>query len=338
MRVIGETGAGPAKGWIRSGGAPSEGSGPVARRRPGFGLRPEPRYRRRSPRALRTPEPRRGGPMSETPTQIDFFDPETNDCPYPAYQQLRDEAPVWLDPRTGMYFVTRYEDIRAILLDTKRYSNGVGNGANDTGKASAGPRGAIRSRSRAGAGSRSCTRRRGGRRRRASTPGTSRITCRCGGCSTTPSGRRRSRRSTRTSSISRTSCSRVPRRRHVRVGVAVRRAAAAVRDRPPGRRAGRGPAADQGLDGQVGQADGPDADRRGGEESVLAEIEAQHYFQPMFEQLRQRAGRHAAEHAREPRDPRVGPPAERQRAPRRDDGRPRSSAAPRPRPTRSQQA
>ena len=73
--------------------------------------------------------------MSASASEINFFDPTTNDCPYPAYHHLRDEAPVWQDPRTGMYFVTRYEDIRAILLDTKRYSNGVGNGANNTGKA-----------------------------------------------------------------------------------------------------------------------------------------------------------------------------------------------------------
>ena len=73
--------------------------------------------------------------MSASASEINFFDPETNDCPYPAYHQLREEAPVWLDPRTGMYFVTRYADIRAILLDTKQYSNGVGNGANNTGKA-----------------------------------------------------------------------------------------------------------------------------------------------------------------------------------------------------------
>ena len=33
------------------------------------------------------------------------------------------------------WVVSRYEDIRKILLDTKQYSNGVGNGANNTGKA-----------------------------------------------------------------------------------------------------------------------------------------------------------------------------------------------------------
>ena len=70
-----------------------------------------------------------------TPVKLDFFDPEVNDCPYHAYAYLRDEAPVWKDAATGMYMITRYEDIRMILLDTTRFSNGVGNGANNTGKA-----------------------------------------------------------------------------------------------------------------------------------------------------------------------------------------------------------
>lgn len=74
--------------------------------------------------------------MSQSlPVKIDFFDPEVNDCPYHAYKYMRDEAPVWKDAATGMYMITRYDDIRAILLDTERYSNGVGNGANNTGKA-----------------------------------------------------------------------------------------------------------------------------------------------------------------------------------------------------------
>ena len=34
-----------------------------------------------------------------------------------------------------MYVISRYDDIRMILLDTTRFSNGVGNGANNTGKA-----------------------------------------------------------------------------------------------------------------------------------------------------------------------------------------------------------
>ncbi|MBM3677686.1 MAG: cytochrome P450 [Actinobacteria bacterium] len=48
---------------------------------------------------------------------------------------MRDEEPVWFDKATGMYNITRYDDIRAILLDTERFSNAVGQGANNSGKA-----------------------------------------------------------------------------------------------------------------------------------------------------------------------------------------------------------
>ncbi len=66
--------------------------------------------------------------MTGSSLEIDFFDPATNDCPYPAYQHLRDEAPVWQDPMTGQYVVTRYADLRAIVLDTERFSNEFGGG------------------------------------------------------------------------------------------------------------------------------------------------------------------------------------------------------------------
>jgi len=63
--------------------------------------------------------------MTATPDSVNFFDPATNDCPYHAYQALRDQAPVWKDPVTGMYVITRYEDVRQILADTDRFRNGV---------------------------------------------------------------------------------------------------------------------------------------------------------------------------------------------------------------------
>ena len=63
--------------------------------------------------------------MAQTSPEISFFDPDTNDCPLDAYRALRDEAPVWLDPATGWYVVTRYEDVRSIVLDPKRFTNGV---------------------------------------------------------------------------------------------------------------------------------------------------------------------------------------------------------------------
>ncbi len=54
---------------------------------------------------------------------VDFFDPAINDCPYHAYRTLRDDAPVWFDPRLKGYVVTRYEDVRTVLVDTERFVN-----------------------------------------------------------------------------------------------------------------------------------------------------------------------------------------------------------------------
>ena len=57
------------------------------------------------------------------PLDINFFDPQTNNCPYDAYRELRDDAPVWLDPHTGMYVITRFDDVRMVVTDAERFSN-----------------------------------------------------------------------------------------------------------------------------------------------------------------------------------------------------------------------
>lgn len=57
--------------------------------------------------------------------EVNFFNPETNKCPYDAYEVLRDEAPVWLDPLTGFYVVTRYDDLRTVIFDTENFANGI---------------------------------------------------------------------------------------------------------------------------------------------------------------------------------------------------------------------
>ena len=54
---------------------------------------------------------------------LTLLDPEVSECPYAAYATLRDEAPVWRDNATGMYVITRYEDVRAVLLDTERFTS-----------------------------------------------------------------------------------------------------------------------------------------------------------------------------------------------------------------------
>ena len=62
------------------------------------------------------------------PDDINFLDQSIQNCPYPAYELLRDEAPVWKDPITGFYVVTRFDDLRALLLDTEHYSNSMQGG------------------------------------------------------------------------------------------------------------------------------------------------------------------------------------------------------------------
>src|SRR4051812_11130956 len=74
------------------------------------------------------------GRAHESTHDISFFDPATNDCPYHAYRELRDEAPVWKDPVTGMWVLSRYEDIRNASLDTERFTNRVNNAAGATEK------------------------------------------------------------------------------------------------------------------------------------------------------------------------------------------------------------
>ena len=56
-----------------------------------------------------------------SPDEINFLDAEVQECPYPAYSLLREQAPVWRDPITGMYNITRYEDLRKVLLDTDNF-------------------------------------------------------------------------------------------------------------------------------------------------------------------------------------------------------------------------
>jgi cytochrome P450 len=73
--------------------------------------------------------------MPESLDQINFFDPDTNDCPYDAYKLLRDEAPLWQDPITGMFVMTRYEDIKKVLADVAVFTNAVGSAAGMTEKA-----------------------------------------------------------------------------------------------------------------------------------------------------------------------------------------------------------
>jgi cytochrome P450 len=59
---------------------------------------------------------------------ISFADPALQRCPFPAYDRLRGEAPVFRDPQTGNYVLTRYADVRQALLNTRALSNRTGIG------------------------------------------------------------------------------------------------------------------------------------------------------------------------------------------------------------------
>ena len=61
--------------------------------------------------------------VPEAPSDINFLDAGVQNCPYHAYDLLREQAPVWKDSITGMYVITRFEDLRNLLLDTKTFTS-----------------------------------------------------------------------------------------------------------------------------------------------------------------------------------------------------------------------
>jgi cytochrome P450 len=59
------------------------------------------------------------------PPDVNLFDADVQDSPYEAYAQLRTVAPVFREPASGMYVVTRYDDVRQVLRDTDRFRSGI---------------------------------------------------------------------------------------------------------------------------------------------------------------------------------------------------------------------
>jgi cytochrome P450 len=54
---------------------------------------------------------------------LSFLDPATNRDPFPAYAHLVQERPIYFDPAIRFFVVTRYEDIRRILMNPKTFSS-----------------------------------------------------------------------------------------------------------------------------------------------------------------------------------------------------------------------
>ncbi len=57
---------------------------------------------------------------------VTFSNPDVRRCPFPVYHQLRAECPVYKDPVSGNYVLTRYDDVRrAVLNKTLSAKTGV---------------------------------------------------------------------------------------------------------------------------------------------------------------------------------------------------------------------
>jgi cytochrome P450 len=57
--------------------------------------------------------------------EITFLDPAIQECPFPLYERLHREAPVYFDKRAGFYIVTRYDDLRRVVTDPVTFSSGA---------------------------------------------------------------------------------------------------------------------------------------------------------------------------------------------------------------------
>lgn len=59
------------------------------------------------------------------PDEYRFLDPDLQRCPFEFYRALRREAPVYREPETGFYLVSRYADLMEVKKNTRVFSNNV---------------------------------------------------------------------------------------------------------------------------------------------------------------------------------------------------------------------
>lgn len=64
-------------------------------------------------------------PFGRAPDSFDAFSRETIENPYPFYRAMREQAPVFRPRRSDWWYVTRYEDIKAVARDTETYSSNI---------------------------------------------------------------------------------------------------------------------------------------------------------------------------------------------------------------------
>ena len=64
-----------------------------------------------------------GGCPMKGIADYNLLDPAVMAAPWEFYELLHKEQPVYQMPETGIYVVTRYEDVMTVLKDTVTYSN-----------------------------------------------------------------------------------------------------------------------------------------------------------------------------------------------------------------------
>ena len=65
-------------------------------------------------------------PIDEKLENLNIFDPELMKCPHAFYKKLRDESPVYQDPTTGIFQVSKHELICEAARNAKVFSNDFG--------------------------------------------------------------------------------------------------------------------------------------------------------------------------------------------------------------------
>ena len=74
--------------------------------------------------------------MSESATAFRFgpLMGGTDENPYPVYDWLREQHPVYHDPSLELYVLSRFEDVQAISRDWARFSSASGIDIDGTGE------------------------------------------------------------------------------------------------------------------------------------------------------------------------------------------------------------
>jgi cytochrome P450 len=63
-------------------------------------------------------------PVTDWASDFDYLDPEWVGNPYPIWDELRQKCPIAHTERfMGLYYVSRYDDVRAVAHDTEHFSS-----------------------------------------------------------------------------------------------------------------------------------------------------------------------------------------------------------------------